>query len=203
MDRDRPAAAGQNAQKIAREPGGEDVGREARHYVVSAIAHRHDRHDEPDRRSADERQTDAGERVAAGPGPHGRAKGAREHHAFEPDREDASALRQDSAKPRKEQRRRDADRGCEEVDHARRTVAASTNSMVSPSMTATSAEGTPICLCIESEPASASRTLHRPPRGANDPPREAKTRTACARARGTGLRRRRARSGTRHVRRVP
>ena len=53
------------------------------------------------------------------------------------------------------QRRRDADGGGEELDHARRTVAARTNSIVSPSITATSAEGTPICRCIESEPASS------------------------------------------------
>ena len=89
-------------------------------------------------------EADAEERAVARPGADRRRERAHQHHAFEADGEHASALGQDAAERRQQQRRRDADGGGEEVDHVRRTVAARTNSIVRPSITTTSAEGTPI-----------------------------------------------------------
>ena len=144
VDGDRLASA-DDAQEIAGQAEGDDVGGEPGHHVVGAVENGDERDRQTDPGTAEEREEDADDVAAARPGANGCGKGAGEHHAFEADREHAGALGKDAAEGGEEERRRDPDGGGEEVsDHARRTVAASTNSIVSPSMTVTRAEGTPI-----------------------------------------------------------
>src|SRR5205823_5280646 len=85
-------------------------------------------------------------------------EGAGQHHPFEAHREDAGALREDATERGEQERRCNADGRGQKLDHARRTVAARTNSIVRPSITTTSADGTPIRRCIESDPASSRPT---------------------------------------------
>ncbi len=109
----RCMAAEQPADQEAGETERQDADGEPRHHLVGAEPRHRDRDDTGDRGTAENRTPNTDENTAAGEGADRCSECAGEHHAFDPDREDASTFGQQTTERPEDERHRDA-HGCGE-----------------------------------------------------------------------------------------